>query len=387
MASRKNFKKGNGKPNCRKDNMDEDEQFSPSKRRSTRRRYDTKGSNDPAWYSTDPSLLRDAASIPFSWSVGTPIAMNYAYPSGTAAEQEFTDDNLVIPGLCVLDLIPTVGYAEDQSSPINVASTALYSFVRHANSGHANYDSPDLMVYCIAMANVYAYINFLQRIYGCGLMYDQRNRYLPEALVAAQDVNFDDLVGNLAQMRYGINMIIAKAASLAVPSSITYFNRQAFIYANIYCEGTSTKDQMYMYNPFGFLVFNEYEVVGGASGLTFKKFADPTTKYRVSDLIKFGNQMLQPILDSEDLNIMSGDILKAYGDGGIIKLAPLGLDYNLLPTFNIGVLEQMHNATITHISVKLPGGGTTTPTNNTAMVFQNSGKGWLQQIVIQARRR
>nr|AVX53637.1 putative capsid [Marmot picobirnavirus] len=295
--------------------------------------------NDPAWYATDPSLLRDAASIPFSWAIGTPVNYQGIWNS---QHQNVDLNSMVytIPGICAIKLVPSIGYSDSPNSPINVAATSMYSFVRHANSGHSNYESSDLMLYVLSMTQVYSYINWLQRLYGEATLYANRNRYLPRGIFAAEGISFDDVASNLANFRYGINLMINKAASLAVPAAFTIFQRHAMIYRDIYTEGSSIKDQLYLYTPAGFWRYNDGEA-GTAGSISLAVTSGLST---VDDLLKFGNSLLDPIIQSEDMNIMSGDILKAYGDGNIIKVATLPEYYPLLPVFDIGVLEQMHNS-------------------------------------------
>lgn len=349
MANNKVTKESNNDEACKTDNIKRGKQNGKRNNRrsnagrqngSGARSYTDPGSNDPKWYGTDPSLLRDSASIPFSWAVGTPVRTNNPVLKGLPDQGDFA-----IPGICSLYLMPTVGQAANPSAPINIAATATYSFVRHANSGHSNYDAPDLMIYLLSMTQVYAYINFLQRAYGVATLYSQRNRYMPAALLESMNIDPSDIQAHLADFRYGINVLINKAASLAIPNNMPIFNRQAFLYQNIYTEGSSVKDQMYLYNPLGFWKYTlkPDDLSGRCSYVAYRTSDDK--RYSCNELIEFGNQLLYPILSSEDMNIMSGDILKAYGQN-IIKLQSLGLDYPMVPVYNLAVLEQIKNATI-----------------------------------------
>lgn len=319
-------------------------------------RFKSKGSNDPRWYATEPSLLRDSASIPFSWPVGTDINLEFPrqiQPSISA------DWKYSIPGVQVEYLIPTVGWSTDNASPINVAAQAMYSFVRHANSGSANYDPADLMLYVLSMSQVYSYINWMQRLYGLATLYANENRYLPDILVESQGCDAKGLREQLANFRYRLNVMINKAAAMAVPADITLFQRHAFIYKDVYIEGTSIKNQLYMYAPIGFWRYQQMtDKYDNAGYLEFKPLPawqqdlNGSWKYtfstNVMSILEYGEDLLNRIMSAtnEDFGIMSGDILKAYGPGNIIKLATLPEVYNILPMFNVGVLEQMKNATI-----------------------------------------
>lgn len=293
--------------------------------------------NDVAWYSTDPALLRDAASIPYSWSVGTSIDLHNP-------RLDFQDNKgkFAIPGIQVLRTAPSVGYTLSANDPVNLAANATYSFVRHANSGHANYDAPDLMLYITAMTQVYSYINWLQRLYACATLYSQQNRYVPDALIKAQLVDPEDVRNNLANFRYGINVLINKAATFYVPATMPIYAREAFMYSNIYTEGLSMKDQLYMYSPRAFWVYGlDPETQAG-----YLWTADLIRgNWKVAELLSTGNALLDPLLYSEDMNIMSGDILKAY-QGNVIKLQSLPDEVSLLPVYDALVLEQMKNATV-----------------------------------------
>lgn len=287
--------------------------------------------NDVAWYATTPSLLIDAASIPFSQSVGT--------------KYTFDHKDRYVPGIMTFKMIPIIGDSQSPNSPVNIASTALYSFVRHANSGSANYDSPDLMQYVMAVAQVYSYINFLQRIYGTMTLYSHSNRYLPRALVYASGVDFDDVQASLANFRYAINVLIHKAASLACPADLTYFRRLAFLFSGIYSEGESVKSQLYMNVPVGFLQYAESTEGAPTLSLSRLRPFGSTDLLTTKELLDYGAKLLNPLLSSESINIMSGDILKAYGQN-ILKLTPLGDIYTVIPVTDLTVLEQMQNMDI-----------------------------------------
>ena len=88
------------------------------------------GNNDPAWYAANAELLRDAASIPFSWALGTPIDTEDPLNAGNTMRK------ICIPGIQTMRLYPSGGSSTQASDPINTAANATYAFVRHANSGH-----------------------------------------------------------------------------------------------------------------------------------------------------------------------------------------------------------------------------------------------------------
>lgn len=361
MANKRNSRnRGNkgGKPNTSPvrtnsdvDDDDESSDFKGGNRKKGSRSRNSRGSNDPAWYATNPQLLKDAASIPWTLPVGKPIETGIVRTDDNGDPKE--EIQVKVPGVMALRTIPSFGMCREESDPINIASTAMYSFIRHANSGHSNYDAPDLMVYVLAMTQVYSYITFLQRVYSVSTLYAQGNRFMPKALVECMDVDYSDVTSQLANFRYGINLLIDKASSFAVPNNMSIFLRSAFLYQYIYAGGPSIKDQLYFYTPAGFLKYDLNKdplssvTQADSSGLEFVPFpTSSTTKMTVSGLLEYGRDMIDRLLEQEDLGIMSGDILKAYGSSGIIKLAPLPEAVEFTPVYNGLVLEQIKNATI-----------------------------------------
>lgn len=74
-----------------------------------------------------------------------------------------------------IGFVPSIGRTSGESSPANVASKNIYSFVRFANSGRTNYEATDLMMFLLAMDNAYMYAGYLIRIYGIIMKNDPSN--------------------------------------------------------------------------------------------------------------------------------------------------------------------------------------------------------------------
>lgn len=303
--------------------------------------------NDWQWYAQSPELIRDYASYPFGRPVGSQINLG-SVPNGSVLTTSINSQS--IPGIMAYYYQPTVGDPHDANAPINIAARNIYSYVRHANSGHSNYDAPDLMLYLIAMDSIYMYHSFLKRIVGLLYDYSTLNRYYPRALVQAMGVDFDDLSHHIADFRGFVNQYATKMGSMCVPNSMSYMARHVWMTEGIYTDGTSSKSQTYMYVPAAYFKFQLD--TDGKGELISVPFTSPYlnnvlgTLQKYEDLITFGNNLLDPITSNEDLNIMSGDILKAFGDNGVVKIAGVPDGYMVLPTYNQEVLSQMENATI-----------------------------------------
>lgn len=293
--------------------------------------------NDVSWYATSQELLRDSASFSWLTATGTPWSLEVTNETAAAVLND-----QVAPGIMTLSLIPTPGKANSAVSPVNVAARNIYAWVRHANAGHANYDSQDLMLYLLAMDEVYMFYAHLVRIYGLAKAYSQYNRYYPRYLIEALGVDFENVIANLAQLRYGINSFGAKIGSFAIPASMPYFARHQWMYSGVYVDSPSYKAQSYMYKPLGYRTYEEKE---GAGYLKFHQLLGNLT---VDQLLEYANELMNKVALSEDCNIMSGDILKAFGIDKIYKIAPIPEDYIVLPAYVPEVLSQIQNATVNY---------------------------------------
>lgn len=336
--------------------------------------------NDPRWYGVNPTLLRDSANIPFARSTGSPIIRTPRVNAvGTAQSNGM--ESVLVPGILTVSWIPSVGMATDPTDAVNVAANALYSYVRHANAGHTNYDAPDLMLYILAMDSAYAWYSAMVRAYGIISNYEMMNRYTPQALVQALGFDWGSLSMDLANFRMVINQYAYKLASLAVPVDIYYITRHIWMNENIYTDANTTKAQYYAYVQEYYYQWSELTTTPedpkfelrmkyrpGSSvnlaGTNNKKKAILANLKQIQD---FCDAILNPIIASEDMNIMSGDILKAFGADNLFKVHGIDETYMVTPVYNQEVLSQIENCfTLPACVSNQRVGGPLLPTNTTA---------------------
>lgn len=290
-------------------------------------------SNDPMWYAQNPQLLVDFASFPFGVPIGNRLQTGIT-----------TIDQGSIPGIMSLEFQPVIGIARSENSPVNIATRNIYSFVRHANSGHSNYDSPDLMLYILAMDSVYTMHAFMKRALGVALTSSPYNRYYQRAVLTAMGVDPDDLLTNIANFRGFVNQYAVKMGSMCIPNSMSYMARHSWMCEGLYVDSVAAKAQTYLYTPSYLWKFSLDEQ--GAGQLVPQSVASgvPLT---TQQMILIAQGLLDPIVSNEDMNIMSGDILKAFGPEGVVKVMGIPDNYVVLPVYSQEVLSQIENATIT----------------------------------------
>lgn len=314
-------------------------------------KMDTRSTNHIGWYVSDPNQFSNAANIYFSNRVGDPI-VDAALVGGSATTSGGRS-KFYMPGIMNVRFTPTYGELYEPDSPGNVASNAVYSWVRHANSGSRNYDAVDLMLYLLAMDNVYMGITWLQRMIGIVMMYNRWNTYTPGKLLAATGVNEEGIgdgtiYGDLAAMRYRLNNIILKATTLAVPNALPIYERHAYMCSSIYVDEPNEMGQFYIFSPVGLWRFELDD--RNAGSLKFVKFdqyiGETIGTFKWTHYFDLVESLIDAIYTDEDAGIMSGDILKAYGPESLVKLATIPDDMVVVPIYDHEMLVQIHNATI-----------------------------------------
>lgn len=303
--------------------------------------------NDPNWYIPDGQLAKDVASISFNQPLGAPFTLssvNY-------------DSKWTLPGIMTILTMPTGGASTNPNSPINVAARKVYSWVRHENSGHANYDPADLMMYLLAMDSIYIFWAWMVRLYGLLQLFSQTNRYVGDALIFAAGGNASDLRKNMSAFRAYINMFAVKASTFAVPKTMPLFVRHSWMYTNVYKDEDVSKAQYYVYAPAAVYQWAPTISAGGSglqprnvcafenSGLLIESLN--STNNTLNNISALGNQLIDSLMANEDIGIMSGDVLKAYGQDNIWRLETIPEFYSTVPVFSEEVLSQIHNTEIT----------------------------------------
>nr|UUA79502.1 putative capsid protein [Picobirnavirus sp.] len=290
--------------------------------------------NDPSWYNVYPELVDSTARI----STGYPIGINYDITGSSERNWNFVNSIHTMR----LRYTHGIGLTESDRDPVNLAATKLYSFVRHANSGHSNYERTDLMLYFLSVIEAYNLIAVAIRAYGAINMFNNMNRAMPKYVVEAMGWDYDDLVGEAAILRTRINNAIARVNSLYVPTELNVAKRWWWLNTTCFTDSAGPKAMNYIFTPTHYRVWEEMDSDNGGY-LKAYELSDTLTVSAWSQAI---NRVLDHLLDSEDLGIMSGDILKAYGDK-VFTLSMIEENYTTPFVFSEEVLMQINNTHFT----------------------------------------
>lgn len=337
-------------------------------------------------YALTPVLQEMAASLPFGRALGSQT--DFVSAALLSAETATISNESVpstFPGIMTLSWLPTIGISEGPTSPVSLAGRKLYYFVRHANSGHVNYDAPDLTNYIVAADSAFFMFSYFRRALGMLNTFSPLNRYYAQYAMESAGFDYNDLFHNAAELNFFLNQMAAKMRSLVLPKSIAYYQRHSALSDNIYADADDARAQTYQFVPAGWYVWTE-PTSGDVSDhrLWFLRFhpnpgitntsgnrssenvnahsqrPDRGKLITLADMREIMDEILEPLLLSEDFNIMSGDILKAFGSDVIVGVSEVPIGYTITPVYDEDALDQIRNAIILTLDIEIePGIGST----------------------------
>lgn len=293
--------------------------------------------NDPSWYNLDKQLVKDVASVSYGQPLGSPINPQY-----------WKSNKYVAPGMMAIHFIPSIGITgKTDNVPINVAAKNVYAYVRYANSGARNYEAVDLMLYILAMDNAIMQLQFLKTLYSIALTAKGENWYYGKSMLTllTSSTTAQEILDNLAQFRAAINTYAVRLNSFYVPNTMPIVQRHAWLVGNIFKDYDVKKSQTYHFVP---EVFYTYDDVKGKLNPNFTPYSDlHIGSYEgLSGIYTMMNTMINALTTSEDIGIMSGDILKAYGESKILYIESIDESFHIEATYSAEVLSQLNAATL-----------------------------------------
>ena len=278
--------------------------------------------NDPAWYKRQTGLLKGLGTLFFADRMGDDLP----YLQKGSWDEAPTS----VPGMAILEYVPMYGNSTDNNSPLNMVSKDTYAFIRHENSGHSNYDPVDYTLYQMAVDSAYLQVAEVVRLFRASKLYCSDNKYktgvlaLFECYAGSQGGKLLDAMRKDPTRVVGmINTWLLQLAMFKIPKGQTLMQRHLWLASSVFADSDSPKAQLYAYMSMGGHIYNQ---TAGAGRVDYTVRTPITTLDQVYDWIQ---KFIEPIVVSEDLGIMSGDTLRAYGSDGVYVFNPIGLDETL----------------------------------------------------------
>lgn len=297
--------------------------------------------NDITWYNRNPELVKSAASIPFAAILGLPVFNNEL-------------ESQAVPGVMAIAWTPAFGTGAKPTA-MNQASDSAYSFITHANSRNTSWTAPDGFVLTSAGFQVFGMIASMMRAYGTVKLYQEQDRYLPDALLSAQGFIPADFRQNLGQIWFDLNNMVEQSKQIWIPNKYPLIEKYFWMNSNVFKDAEGARAQMYLYVQNGYLQFSETAAETGSSlqllQLDGKVFNPADRQFTWAQWKKAFQQLISALIESEDRGIIYGDILKAYGAESLYGLPAIPADYTIAIQYNAEVLMQIENVILTDYTV------------------------------------
>lgn len=298
---------------------------------------------DWEWYALSEEIAQQLGNFSYSDLTGIQVTgeVTSVVTSATTATTTVTTPRWTAQNVMRIGYVNAQLAEASSTSALNKAATQLYVFLRHVNSGARNYEPADLIMVILAMRDIYREFFELKRAIGTAKYFNYFNRSVPETLVQAMRIDFNDLVKNIALYTGQLNVLANSINAVAIPKYFKAFERAALVSSIIFSDSDSMRGQFYLYDADGYYTFSGTTSTRG-SQLTYanKSVTTETFATRLNRL----SGMLSAILDDTDANTISGDILHAFKDSEVYVLTQIPSDYMVVPKFNEDLLAQVENA-------------------------------------------
>lgn len=303
--------------------------------------------NDPKWHTPSDQLLKDFASIPFSYVTGTQTQMQYSslYKSPTT----WTGQNFKIPGILAFTYFPTIGKCKAADDPFNQAMFNEYNWLRQATSGTSYYQAADLGIVQLAIINLYMLYAELVRVYGVLSNFSALNYYMPQMMVEALGFDYASLSSNKANFRGIINLLCDSMSRICLPSDIKYLERQLTLLNHVYIDSENVKGQYYVFKCLQYYRFVEADQSAGVASTALLTPLVGTSAGKLinyNDVLDFIPRLLNPLINSTLAQKISAETLKALGSGKLYKTSQIAETYTVTPIYSKEIMMQIENMNI-----------------------------------------
>ena len=316
-------------------------------RRGGKNNQDNPRKNDWRFYAASEEIAKSVASVPFNYMGGTPFKLTGTVYLNADKPSLSVSNTAAIPAVMALDYVPSIGNVlPGTATSINLASAQLYTMIRRANSGAKVYEAADVMMYVLAMQDIYASYFNCKRALGCLKLHTIQNHNLPKAVLRALQIDYEDLRANAAQYRAMLNELATKINAFAIPSYFKAFDRAAFINSRLFGDSNDIKGQIYLYHKTGYYYWSATANEAGSSLIWNQYVIDDTgisKTLKLSDYIGFLNIQIDSLYLDSDILTMSGDIFKAF-PGKLYAVSEMSEDFITEILFDTDILAQIENS-------------------------------------------
>lgn len=306
--------------------------------------------NDISWYTKYPNLLQAAGSFPYPYRPGMSLNIGqYTIPTVSNPIQR----QFVIPGVMVLDWVPSVGYSKTATDPASIMAKEIYAKVRAAFSGSLDADGPDFVVYLGALDSIFTYLAWLKRLYRVMNAWTPENYVLPDVVLSAMGftaANILSLRQHRTQLWQCINELILMSRKFTCPAVMDLFNRHYWMSDNVYTDSPDINSQFYLFNPTALYKYAALDMPDGNPGPGLQMTLMPqfnssnASNISVELFYQFGRSLIDALVAWDDAYTINGYLQRAYAGVPTFIVEELPQDAVLLPQYTEEVLTQIENS-------------------------------------------
>lgn len=286
------------------------------------------GANDINWWIQDSAAGRQAAAIPF------------VYPTGI---NTFNKTGLPAPVFMRLNTRLIPGINTGPNSPFNQQMRKITANMVQKLGGSGEANAANVGLYLVGIGNIYAFIAMCKRLYGTIKLFTPENIFMPDGLIEGQGFDPTDLRANAQALRVAINYWIDRInTSFAMPNDMGFVKRWEQLLGNYYSDFQALRGQVYAYNCYDYYIYDEANSKLVSTPLPMT--GGSGTYHSVDDLINFGNSLLYPFMESENMNMVSARIRRAWTD--LYGMENMDEFYPAPITYNPEILYEIHNTSV-----------------------------------------
>lgn len=328
--------------------------------------------NNPEWRKFNEVLSTQVMSFPFTSIAGA--ASNFSSVPKGIAYGHFNP-----AGIMRIDINPSIGYSDSDTSAANQAARYLYTKLSANNMKTTQYGPQDVLMALLSLGEVVSISTYCRRALGLLGTVNPRNWYYPKAIISAMGINYDDFVKNASIYRTRYNYIAAIASAIAFPADINYFNSCRALFNDVFLDHSTGLAQTYMFVPSTYWDLNEK--AEGGSALETKEFVPPIVtvgagpqQANFSTYLDKLESVINNLMTSATLQYLYADVLKYVGNNGgaLLSIETVSDDYAVLPVYSEEVLGWIENAIIMGQPEDTAHGGSTIKNNVTTDAGTNA---------------
>jgi len=230
-------------------------------------------------------------------------------------------------------------YPKDETDSFRNAIVTLYTKLRAVNTGTTVYSVDDLTAYVLNVRAVRAVVATLHRYVRAAEMIDIYDAHVPESIIRGASWaagSYVAVLNNLPALR-ALGAQLDQQSRSMLPLNLPILDRTEWLFDNIFADSNDVKPQWY---EFYIRAIRLFQITATNTYTSVDLDIDS-----IPDILTVVAPMLSQYMTTYIVNVIAGDMIKAYGTAAI---RPLISDWNafrpLVPVYDEDILQQIENA-------------------------------------------